>query len=223
MIPSLAGGDEKATRAQRRVAAVEAAAKTSADMASYRMLARQQLATMRRDSALMIALRDVSERNEAHHLRTVELRLARAMSEHADAERSRRLRLAVLQEAQVKEAFEQVCRSERDWLLAAKQAAKSSRPTRPPLLVPPPPDFGARGTGSGRAGGAPKAVGRVKGAFIGGGETAAERRARAVDGERQLFELLASMSADEEAALERASCDPVKAKALRERLVKMLV
>jgi len=199
---------------------VDAASKAVKDMARFRLLARHQMAAMRRDDTLMAAQRDVSDRNEAHRLRAAELRLQRAMAAHADQERSRRLRVASRQEAQLMMAFESACRSERDWLLAEKQAAKAaSERTKAVKLIPPPPDFGAQGKiiSSNR-------IRRTKDSSAGGvvRETAAERRARAVEGERQLLDLLARMSADEEAALERACCDPVKAKALRERLAKMV-
>ena len=209
------------TRAQRIVESVEAASKASTDMARFHLLARHQMAALRRDNALMAALRDVSEKNEAHHLRAAELRLQRAMATHADQERSRRLRLATRQEIQLKEMFEQACRSERDWLLAEKQVARAAAESRKKAVEPMPhaPDFGAQDLG--RSNRIPR---RKRSLVVGAiGQKAAERRAQAVEGEKQLLNLLARMSADEEAALERAFCDPLKAKELRRQLAKIVI
>ena len=151
------------------------------------------------------------------------------MSVHTDAERSRRLRQAAQQEAELREAFEQACRSERDWLLAQRATAKGgagggSRKHRPAGFPPPTaPDFGmgfreAAGREVRSAGRRRDSVGsgNVFGAGS-GGAVENSRHARADVTEQDLAVLLDRLAADDEAAL---NSDP--ARALRNRLARML-
>ena len=208
--------------ARRRHAAVEAAAQSTASATMLQVLARHQSAAARRDGAMLATLRSVAERNEAHRLRAVELRLTRALAEHADAERSRRMRLAAKQEAMLDEAFEQACRSERARLLADKSAAKLAHPKPAAEPMPPPPDFGPR-HGLDAALRLTNGVPVLRAYTAKNREAAAERRARATVAECQLAEILSRMAADEEAAVERVSSDPRKVKLLKSRLKNLLL
>ena len=220
-------------RARKRFAAVEAAAQGVSKATTLQALAKHQAAAARREGALLAALRRVAQRNEAHRLKAVELRLTRAMADHADAERSRRMRMASKQEAQLKEAFEQAYRGEQARLLAEKSAAKLAFPKPAMESIPPPPDFGPqpksrrRGSAGHSAASERTAASGMRSASrsysAGSKELAAERRARASEAERQLTEILSQIAADEEAAMEKASSDPKKVLILQKRIEKLLL